>query len=255
MMNAIEVIRQVAIEEVKKLHTLELGVVTSIFPHSSGSDSNNYECNVQLKNRELELRRVPVLTQHIGLTQVPNVGDFVVLAFVQGNINAPVIIGRLYNDENRPPVNDAGESVYESPDSKQSGVRRIHLKFPNNTVIEVTDDKCRVEAGSSKVTIETDGKITIESNSSIEIKASDSITLEATGDLSLSGRNVKIEGQQDLKLSGGSNAELKSNSSTKVSGTTAEIKGSASAKIEGSGMLDVKSSGVVNIQGSLVKIN
>ena len=74
----IEVIRKIIEDEINKLHIAELGEVTSIFPHSSGSDKENYECNVRLKYKDLELRRVPVATQHIGLADIPNVGDLVV---------------------------------------------------------------------------------------------------------------------------------------------------------------------------------
>ncbi|MCX9081473.1 MAG: phage baseplate assembly protein V [Candidatus Methanoperedens sp.] len=115
-MKAVEVIKKIAQDEAKKLHIMEMGIVTSIFPHSEESNKDNYECNVKLKNRDLELRKVPIATQHIGFTYVPNVGDLVLLSFINGNINAPVLIGRLYNDENRPPVNNTGEMVFESPD-------------------------------------------------------------------------------------------------------------------------------------------
>lgn len=104
MSSIVEVIRKIVDAEMNKLHVAEFGVVTSIFPHSSESDKENYECNVKLKYRDLELRKVPVATQHIGLANIPNVGDLVLVTFANGDINAPVVIGRLYTDEDRPPV-------------------------------------------------------------------------------------------------------------------------------------------------------
>jgi uncharacterized protein involved in type VI secretion and phage assembly len=212
---AVEVIKKVAEGEVKKLHTLELGIVTSTFPHSSAEDKDNYECNVRLKNRDLELRRVPIATQQMGLVNLPNVGDLVLLSFLCGDINAPVVIGRLYNDEDRPPLNRSGEIVFESPDPKKGGVRRMHLQFPGGIALTVTDDELKAEVGKSVVTIKTDGDIVIESSASMQIRAK--------GDIALSAQNVKIESQQALEIKAGT------------------------AKVEASATLDLK--------GALVNIN
>ncbi len=170
-LKAIEVIKKVAESEVKKLHTLELGIVTSAFPHSSVGDKDNYECNVKLKNRDLELRRVPIATQMIGLAHVPNVGDLVILSFINGNINAPIVIGRLYNDENRPPISGTGEVV---------------LELPNGISLTVTADGLKAAAGKSVITIKSDGDITIESYANIGISAG--------GDMSLSAKNLNLKG-------------------------------------------------------------
>lgn len=201
-MSAVEVIKKIAEDEVKKLHIMELGIVTSIFPHTGTGDKDNYECNIKLKNRDLELRKVPIATQHIGFTCVPNVGDLVLLAYVNGNINAPIVIGRLYNDENRPPVNNAGEIVFESPDPEKAGVRRMFMKFPGGIALTITDDELKAEVGKSVVTIGTDGDITIESNANIDIKAKGNSTIDSGGDISLSGQNIKIQASATLDLKG-----------------------------------------------------
>lgn len=214
-MNAVEVIKKIAEDETKKLHLLELGVVTSIFPHAGSSDKDNYECNVRLKNRDLELRKIPIATSHIGLVSVPNVGDLVVLGFVGGNINAPLVLGRLYNDEDRPPVNDAGEIVYKSPDSKKNGVRRLNLELPNDITITITDDEFKAEIGSSVVTIRTGGAVTIESNAGVTIKAK--------GDMLLSGSNITVESQQALELKAGTTGTLKASATLDISGAMVNI--------------------------------
>jgi uncharacterized protein involved in type VI secretion and phage assembly len=222
-MKAVEVIKKIAEDEAKKLHLLELGVVTSIFPHSGGSDKENYECNVKLKNRELELRKVPIATQHIGLTYVPNIGDLVILAFVNGNINAPIVIGRLYNDENRPPVNNAGEIIFESPDPKKNGMRRVYMKFQSGIVLTITDDELKAEVGKSVVTIKTDGDITIESNAKLDITAKGNTSLKADGDLSFSAQNIKIESQQALDMKAGTTGKLEAQATLDIKGTMVNI--------------------------------
>lgn len=49
--NIVEVIRNIAQMEIKKVHTTELGIVTSVFPHASDTDKDNYECNIRLKDK------------------------------------------------------------------------------------------------------------------------------------------------------------------------------------------------------------
>jgi uncharacterized protein involved in type VI secretion and phage assembly len=214
-MNAVEVIKKIAEDEAKKLHLLELGIVTSIYPHAGSSDKDNYECNVRLKNRDLELRRIPIATSHIGLVNVPNVGDLVILGFVSGNINAPVVMGRLYNDEDRPPLNNAGEIIYTSPDSPKNGVRRLNLELPNGITLTITDDEFKAEIGKSVVTIKTDGDVTIDSHAAVTIKAK--------GDLALSASNISIQSQQALDLKAGSTATLKASATLELKGAMVNI--------------------------------
>jgi phage baseplate assembly protein gpV len=248
-MNAIEVIKQVAEEEVKKLSLPELGIVTSVFPHGSEGDDENYECSVRLKNRDdFELRHVPIATQQIGFTSIPNVGDLVLLAFINGDINAPVVIGRLYNDQDRPPINKKDEMVYEPPHAGEQGVRRIHVKFPNKFTFTITDDVITLEAGATTMKIETDGSVTIDSNKDIAISTS-------RGDIKLSAKNITLEAQQDITLTAHKNATLKADMTTRVEGTTTEMKASATGKVEASATLEVKSSGALTLQGTIVNIN
>ena len=139
MNSFVTIMKKVAAHEAQKMHTNELGIVTSVFPHKADSDKENYQCSVKLKNKkqadgsDFELRRVPIATQHIGLANIPNVGDLVILGFISGDINAPVILGRLYNDEDLPPKNDAGQLVLENLDS-------ITLTLKSGTKIEIDAD-------------------------------------------------------------------------------------------------------------------
>lgn len=194
-MNSIEVIQKVASDELRKLRTIELGLVTSVFSHSEASDRDNYECNVKLKTSDLELRKVPVATQLIGLTYAPQVGDMVLLAFVGGNVHLPIVIGRLYNDQDRPPENSPGELVLEQPGDEDSSLRRIYLKFPGGTEVTIKDDQLEVTLGGSKLKIEKDGDVTVEAGGDVKIKSGGDTTIEAGGDLTLKGSgSVNIKG-------------------------------------------------------------
>jgi phage baseplate assembly protein gpV len=214
-MNAVEVIRQIAGDEVKKQHLLELGLVTSIFPHSSSGDRDNYEVNVKLKNRNLELRKVPVATQMIGFSYIPHVGDLVLLAYIRGDINGPVILGRLYNDEDRPPESRAGEMVYISQDPPDAGLRRLFMKFPSGITLTITDDLVKTEAGNTILTMNRDGDVTINSGANV--------TLTADGDIDLKAQNIRINCSQSFSASAGTSATVEASANLDLKGSMVRI--------------------------------
>lgn len=255
----IDVIRKIVEHELRKLHIAEIGVVTSVFPHSSEGDKNNYECNVKLKYRDLELRRVPVATQQIGLANIPHVGDLVLVTFVNGDINAPVVVGRLYTDEDRPPISKEEEIVYIPPYSKSSSLRRIYMELPSGMVLTVTDDDVKIEAGKTVITVDRDGAVKIKSNSSISI--------EARGNLAISANSIKMKSKQSIEMeSKMMNIKMeKSDMDIKMLGikntnfnleaqTLLSIKSSATLNIEGA-IGNIKMSGPLTIKGAVVNIN
>jgi uncharacterized protein involved in type VI secretion and phage assembly len=239
-MSIVETMRIVAQREVHKLHLPTLGVVTSIFSHSSEGDKDNYECNVRLKNKEIELRKVPIATQCIGLAGIPRVGDLVIIVFINGDINAPIIVGRLYNDEDRPPLNSAEEIVYVPPYEANSEVRRIYLEFPQGMIFRITDDEVDINAGETKVVITRDGDVVIDSKANVNVVAEGDATLESKGKMTILGESIKIESNKDLNLK---------------SGSAMKVNSGASAEIKASNEMSVEATSNLKIKGQTVNIN
>jgi len=164
MLTIVESIKKIVEDEIRKLHLCEVGEITSVFPHSIKSDKNNYECNVRLKDKGVELRKVPVATSHIGLAHIPHTGDLVLLSFINGDINAPIITGRLYNDEDRPPLSKSEEIIYIPPYAKNNDLRRLNIVLPGGTVsLVIHDDHLTIVAGKSMMNINSAGELTLKS--------------------------------------------------------------------------------------------
>ena len=192
MSGIVDTMKKIAEAEVRKLHVSELGVVTSVFPHSGESDKDNYECNVKLKDLDVELRKVPVATPHIGLAAIPHVGDLVLLSFVNGDINSPVIVGMLYNDEDRPPTSNEEELVYKPPYSRDTSLRRLYFHLPGDDVkMTLQDDKVKLHVGDSDITIDGNG-VTVETQKDIVLKSA--------GNLSIKANNIKLESDQNTEF-------------------------------------------------------
>jgi uncharacterized protein involved in type VI secretion and phage assembly len=201
-----ETIRRIVQEELAQIRTAELAVVKEQHPHESASDNDNYACSVELRDSGLALKQVPVATGQIGAASIPSVGDLVLVQFVGGDINGPVITGRLYNDQDRPPINADGQFVLELPlgagDSDavrielQSGdSRTLQLKFGSGLSVQLQDDdpaiQVEIDQGKAKLSIGKDGAVTVESRGDINVKGNQ-ITIEAQGQLNLKGATVNL---------------------------------------------------------------
>jgi hypothetical protein len=171
-MDAVTLIQAVIRDHLRAFKTAELGVVTAVYSHESGGDTNNYECDVALRDSGLELKRLPVSTQRVGAVAIPNKDDMVLVQYLNGDIHSAIICGRLYNDQDRAPQAKSGEFVYISPDDAASGLRRMYLEFPNGNTLLLDDDKLVLTMGQSKITVNHDGDIEINSGSS-NIKLTD----------------------------------------------------------------------------------
>lgn len=201
-----ETIQRIVRQEVMRVRTAELATVQAQHSHSSESDKDNYACTVQLRNSEIVLKQVPVATSRIGSVSIPAVGDLVLVQFIDGDINAPVIVGSLYNDQDRPPANDDGQVILHLPlgaaDSDAVHIeltsgdkREVIIKLGDTLMVNIADDdpviKIDVDSGKAKVVIERDGAINLESQGKVQVKGSE-ITIEAQGQLTLKGATVNI---------------------------------------------------------------
>ena len=213
MQNIIETIRRIIRREVEKIYTTELGIVSAVFPHAGEDDTDNYQCSVTLKNRkqadgsDFELRKVPVATQHLGLANIPAVGELVLVSFVGGNIQAPIIIGRLYNDEDVPPVNQDKEFLLQyTPEQggsikiDTSGVMTLNSQSEEKSLITIQDEEIVISSknGQVKITI-AEGKIELDAGSNpIDLKSSGDVTIQSTGNITIGDATtaqVKVGGR------------------------------------------------------------
>lgn len=210
MSDIIATLRAVIRDELARVRAPEIGIVTEVFPHDSDSSENNHQVHLRLRGSGLELQRVPVAVPRLGFSVLPSVGDLMVVMFANGDLNAPVAIGSIYDADHQPPVGQAAEAVYQPPDDGDSAIRRLYVELPSGAKLTVLDDKVEVESGGTIVTIERDGDVTIksaknvnlESQGDISIKAAGNLALEAQQNVTLKGLGVTAEGQAEAKVKG-----------------------------------------------------
>jgi len=204
-------IRAIIREELAARRLLELGVVTQVFSNADGSTDGRLEVHVRIRGSAVELQRVPIAVGRLGLAVMPRVDDLVVIGFVGGDLNAPIVLGSVYDEQIAPPTGEPDEIVYTVPDDAADGKRRFELNLPNDRKLTVEDAKVTITMGSSIVTIEADGAVSIEAGGDLKLKASGAMSLEASGDVTIKGASVTAEAQGAAKLKG---------ATTTIAGTT-----------------------------------
>jgi phage baseplate assembly protein gpV len=262
MSTIVGTIQEIIRQELRSVRVTELGLVEAVFPHSAVDDGDNYGCDVRLKNSGLLLRGVPIATSHIGTAAIPNVGDLVLLTFYKGDINQPIIIGRLYNERDRPPLNNSDEVIFRLPLAEadertlkaairnvqdNTTPREIIIEMPPKITVRITDGTVRATAGKTEMKLDQpDGgsggkvtvvagrtKITMNQDGDVTIEAAGAMSLKATRDLTLEGQNVTIKGQMKTEIEAGTQATLKANLGATIDGGLSATLQGANTSIKG----------------------
>lgn len=146
-----------------------------------------------------------------GWFSMPQVGDQVVVAFADGDVTEPYIVGALWNSIKRPPIvlpteamnkrilrTPAGHQI-EFDDATQA------LKITSSSLQEVNMDPSSVKLtaglGAASIQISTDGSVSINAASHLELNAT-SIALNAK-------TNVDVNAGTAASLNGGSTCSIK----------------------------------------------
>ena len=186
-----------------------------------------------------------------GIFFLPCVGDVVIVAFEDGNVDRPFVIGSMWGGDSKqnPPVTvkDGVNETFLIKTTQGSSItfgdtkdkENITVKTTSGQQLAIDDEKGTLKLGDkdgkNNICIDTkQGTIEIKCTKSVTISVGDGakITLEASG-------NAKINATQMVGLEG---AQL----SMQAKGT-AELKANA--------QLTLESSGIAAVKGAMVKIN
>ncbi|MGW2395794.1 VgrG-related protein [Kitasatospora sp. NPDC001664] len=189
----------------------------------------------------------------------PEVGDEVLVAFGQGLLDHPYVLGGLYNGQDHPGAHASG--LVDSTSGRlnrrslasRSGQRLELLDVENGPVgvrLASGDGKLRIDLEQQRtaITVHSDGTVTVEAREKVTVTGK-GISLDAGGgELELSGRSVRVTARSGVQVDGGAGAlKLQSNGQVDLKGATVGIDGRASTEIKGGASC--------SIQAALVRIN
>ena len=222
------------------------GLHSAIVKKLDGDPLKQYRIQVELpwmngNNRLLWVRLVSLYaTNGSSLFFLPEIGDELLVGFMNDDPTHPVAIGSFYGEKKKPPYE------YEQKNNTKAIVTReklavifddekkvITMKTPNGNSIEISDDgKCISLKDQQSNEIKMDnGGISLTSNKDIKLTAKGAITMNANSkiscsskaDVSIDGTNVKVQAKIGVSAKGNATAELSASGQTTVKGAMVMI--------------------------------
>ncbi|MGI0116753.1 type VI secretion system tip protein VgrG [Zooshikella sp. RANM57] len=177
----------------------------------------------------------------VGNFFIPEVGDEVILGYINNDPNNPIILGSLYSSSKKPPYDIKAKNPVKGIVSKS----KLKIEFddenkvmtiitPGNNQLVLSDKEKSVvieDQNNNKITLSSDG-ISLNSSKNIELSAKNAVNISATGKLSISTKD-------DLTLSG-----------TNINQTA-----NMNFVAKGNASLALSASGEATLKGAMVMIN
>ncbi len=180
-------------------------------------------------------------TEGAGAGFFPEVGDEVIIGFLENDPRFPVILGSLYGTKKTSPSELKDENNYIKSLTTKSKMKvsfddekkiiKIETPAGNNIVfnddtkeIEIKDQNSNsVKMSSSGVEVTSNKDIKLTATGNIELNATGKVSISATQDAELSGLNIKATAQVGLTAKGNATAELSASGQTTVKGAMVMI--------------------------------
>lgn len=145
-----------------------------------------------------------VATQDNGTYFIPQVGDEVLIAFHQGDGNEAYVLGRVWNDANRPPRQGLQDPVTQRVLRTPWG-HEIAFNQTEMSVVITTDSGQHVTLKPDGVEIAADDSGTAV----VRLDTAGNVSIRAATKISFSAPEIELQAQAKLTLNGGANAELR----------------------------------------------
>ena len=148
-----------------------------------------------------------------GFCVVPAIDDEVLVAFIQGDFNHPVVLGGLWNGKTALPDPTAGTPASDKPKVRTWRSIDGHYMYMDdkNKKIEI------VSKGGITVTIsDQDKKVTIKNSNSTVIMEDSKLSIE-------SAQEVSIKSSGNLKINASGNIDINANGQVTIKGATINL--------------------------------
>lgn len=208
------------------INGLQIGVVTQLQDDPAGEDRILVRLPVIDPDAEGIWTRIATLDggMNRGTVFRPEIGDEVIVGFVNEDPNQAVMLGMLHSSAKPAPL-AASDDNYEKGLVTRSAMKVIFNDDAVSLTIETPKGNRIVlseKDGAVTVTDEHRNTITLDSNG-IALESPTDVMVKATGDVRIEGVNVQIKASARLSAEGGAGAELKSGANTVVKGSMVQI--------------------------------
>ncbi|MCG6901988.1 MAG: type VI secretion system tip protein VgrG [Rhodobacter sp.] len=159
-----------------------------------------------------------------GLVMLPEIGDEVLLGFLDGDPRDPIMLGGLHSSAAASPFPGADEN-HQKGIASRKGMKitfdddpvTMVLETPNGNKITLSD------ADGGIIAEDENGNLIKTGSGGIEMSSPKDIKISATGDVKIEGVNIKIAAQAEVAAEGSAGAKLESSGQTSVKGSVVMI--------------------------------
>jgi uncharacterized protein involved in type VI secretion and phage assembly len=162
----------------------------------------------------------PMAGANCGIFFAPQPGDEVLVAFENGDLADPFVLGGLWNGVDRPPqpVDPVNRRAVRTPAGHElvfdDKARSISITSADGHTVQIAPDRISIafaatadaESGEQKspasIVLERSGRIVLDASAAIELKAPS---------IKLKGKILKLKGTESAILDGGLNCVVKAN--------------------------------------------
>lgn len=205
---------------------LQIGLVTALEGDPDGEERIKVRIPMIDPSEEGVWARIATLDagSSRGTVFRPEIGDEVVLGFLNDDPRNPIVLGHMHSSAKASPI-PASDDNNEKGLVTRSGIelkfdddkKVVTLKTPGGNSVIVSDEDQGIlmeDQNGNKLTLNADG-ITLESAADVSIKAS--------GDVKVEGANVEASAQAQFKAEGSGGVEVSSSANTTIKGSLVQI--------------------------------
>jgi Rhs element Vgr protein len=162
----------------------------------------------------------------------PEIGDEVILGFLNDDPRDPIVLGMLNSSTKPAPLKAKDENHHKGfvtrsqmKVSFDDEKKIITLETPGGNKIIISDEDKGITLKDQNGNIMTmnDSGITIKSPKDITLEATGKLTLKATQDTSVEGLNVKVKANAQFKAEGSAGAEVSTSAIAVLKGSLVQI--------------------------------
>ncbi|WP_342376816.1 type VI secretion system tip protein VgrG [Myxococcus stipitatus] len=195
-----------------------------------------------------------------GAQVLPRIGQEVVVRFLEGNPDRPLIGGTVYNGENPTPYtlpDEKTKSTFKSASSLGSqgfnelrfedvaGAEEVFVHAQKDEVLRTENDKAQQVLGYEDLSVKKERSRTVEGNQSLDVARDDASRVEGSQSLKVRGdRATRIQGSQTERVVQDQRITVSRNQAAAVALTVTE-------SVEGAHTLDVGKDFTVDVATAL----
>ncbi|WP_116871997.1 type VI secretion system Vgr family protein [Vibrio splendidus] len=169
-----------------------------------------------------------------GAQFIPRVGQEVLVSFIDGDPDQPIITGSVYNSKNTPPYKEAN-STKTGISTKLSGLAN-ELYFDDkkdNELMYMHATKDFTKEVENNLTETIKGELLQKTTKQVTVSTEDNYTLTSDKAISEKGKSISLEADDKIELTVGSSKITMSSSSISIEASNIDIKASSALNLEG----------------------